>query len=208
VGEREGIEVRSFRSVFEFERGIYRIDRMTLNPSGVPVRGIVYAAVLELALLALARVPLLGLPLALAPWPVRYVILPCGLATVFAMVRVAGRPFHHAARALCAFALSPRRLHGLSPCGALGGRWMPGELISIPNGSEPRLRRFRYRGPGLVSVERAHAQTVHRRFGLERLLRRPDIVIAEHPRQGRLSRRRMLELRPGAQLETRGAPRR
>ena len=208
MGEREGIEVRSYRPVFEFERRIYRIDRMTLNPSGIPVRGIVYAAVLELVLLALSRVPLLGLALVLAPWPIRYVILPCGLATLFAMVRVAGRPFHHAARALGVFALTPRRLHGLIACPALGRRWSPAELVTVPNGSEPRLRRFRYRGPGLVSVERAHARTIHRRFALERLLRRPDIVIAEHPRPGQLARRRMLELRGGALLETRGAPRR
>jgi hypothetical protein len=206
VGEREGIEVRSYWSVFEFERRIYRIDRLTLNPSGIPVRGIVYAAVLEFVLLALSRVPLLGLALVLAPWPVRYVILPCGLATLFAMMRVAGRPFHHAARAMVVFALSARRLHGLRACPPLGRQWAPGELITIPNGTESRLRRFRYRGPGLVSVERAHARTIHRRFALERLLRRPDIVIAEHPRPGRLARRRMLELRAGALLETRGTP--
>ena len=36
------MEIRSYRAVFDLERRIYRVDRMRLNPAGVPVRGIVY----------------------------------------------------------------------------------------------------------------------------------------------------------------------
>ena len=38
------IEVRSYRTVFDLERRLYRIDRLRLNPGGVPVRGIVTAS--------------------------------------------------------------------------------------------------------------------------------------------------------------------
>ena len=43
------LEIRSFRSVFALERRIYRIDTLRLNPAGIPLRGIVYAAVLVAA---------------------------------------------------------------------------------------------------------------------------------------------------------------
>ena len=33
------MEVRSYRRVFDLERRIYRVDRLRLNPGGVPVRG-------------------------------------------------------------------------------------------------------------------------------------------------------------------------
>ena len=36
------MEIRSYRRVFDLERRIYRIDRLRLNPGGVPVRGVVY----------------------------------------------------------------------------------------------------------------------------------------------------------------------
>ena len=36
------IEIRSYRAVFDLERRIYRVDRLRLNPGGVPVRGVVY----------------------------------------------------------------------------------------------------------------------------------------------------------------------
>ena len=34
------IEIRSYRRVFDLERRIYSIDRVRLNPGGVPVRGV------------------------------------------------------------------------------------------------------------------------------------------------------------------------
>jgi hypothetical protein len=33
------MEIRSFRRVFDLERRIYRVDRLRLNPGGIPVRG-------------------------------------------------------------------------------------------------------------------------------------------------------------------------
>ncbi len=34
------MEIRSYRRVFDLERRIYQVDRLRLNPSGVPVRGV------------------------------------------------------------------------------------------------------------------------------------------------------------------------
>ena len=36
------MEIHSYRRVFDLERRVYSVDRLRLNPSGVPVRGIVY----------------------------------------------------------------------------------------------------------------------------------------------------------------------
>ena len=40
------MEIRSYRRVFDLERRIYRVDRLRLNPGGVPVRGVVYFLVI------------------------------------------------------------------------------------------------------------------------------------------------------------------
>ena len=53
-------EIRSYRSVFDLERRIYRIDRVRLNPGGIPVRGVLYFLAILLAVAGASRVPLLG----------------------------------------------------------------------------------------------------------------------------------------------------
>ena len=47
-------------TVFDLERRIYRVDRLRLNPGGVPVRGVIYLLLIILAALITARLPLLG----------------------------------------------------------------------------------------------------------------------------------------------------
>ena len=49
------IEIRSYRRVFDLERRVYSVDRLRLNPGGVPVRGIVYLLAILAVLFALAR---------------------------------------------------------------------------------------------------------------------------------------------------------
>ena len=51
------MEIRSYRRVFDLERRIYRIDHLRLNPSGVPVRGVVYFLALLAGVLLAARLP-------------------------------------------------------------------------------------------------------------------------------------------------------
>jgi hypothetical protein len=150
------IEVRSYRTVFDLERRLYRIDRLRLNPGGVPVRGIVYAVVLTLAVALLAAVPVLGWPLRTLPWPARHLALPALLAAGLTVARVDGRPCHVALGSLLALAVGPRRVDGWARCRRRGERWRPPDLVVIPDGSESRPRRARFRGPGAVVVGVAH----------------------------------------------------
>ncbi len=143
-------EIRSYRSVFDLERRIYRIDRVRLNPGGVPIRGVLYFFTVLLALLCAAHVPLAGELLRVLPWYARELALPALCAGLLALVRVEGRPFHLAALALLRYAIGPRHLSGFSGCAAPGRSWSMGELLLLPDGSEGRLRRFRYTGPGAV----------------------------------------------------------
>ena len=190
------LEVRSYRTVFALERRLYRIDRLRLNPSGVPVRGIVYALVIAASVAAVGPVPLLGWALGALPWPARELALPIVIATALTALRIDGRPAHIAAGSLLALALGPRRRAGFRRTPRVA-RWRPPPIVLIPDGSEPEVRRARFGGPGAVRVAVAHevrAARFRRRASL-----RPTgnghgvtggkvIVVA---------RRARLELRPG-----------
>jgi len=51
---------------------------------------------------------------------------------------------------------TPRRLSGVRRCAAPGERWYPREILMLPDGSDSRLRRLRYTGPGTVLVSIEH----------------------------------------------------
>jgi hypothetical protein len=155
------MEIRSYRAVFDLERRIYRIDRLRLNPAGVPVRGIVYFLALLAAVVVCARVPPLRVLAGALPWYLVYVALPSVCAALLSVVAIDGRPAHLATRALLRHRLSPRRSVGLSTrCPgrgvAPGARWRPQEILLLPDGSDARVRRLRYTGPGAVLVSVAH----------------------------------------------------
>jgi hypothetical protein len=143
-------EIRSYRSVFDLERRIYRIDRLRLNPTGIPVRGIVYWLALLAALALAAATPVLGGAVRALPWYLRDLVAPLAGAGVLTLIRIEGRPFHLAAAALMRYAIGPRYLSGMLPCAGPGRRWHPDELLFLPDGSDARLRRLRYTGPGAV----------------------------------------------------------
>jgi hypothetical protein len=146
------IEIRSFRTVFSLERRIYQFDRFRLNPGGVPLRGIGYAAVLMAAGVLAGAIPVVSWPLDLAPWYFRDIAFPLGLAALLTVLRIEGRPFHLAVGALFRHQTGPRHLMGLKRCGQPAGVWLPSPLIWIADGSEPAPRALRYRGPGAVLV--------------------------------------------------------
>ncbi len=148
------VEIRSFRNVFDLERRIYRVDRLRLNPSGVPVRGLVYFLCLLAPALLVAQVPLLGALARAAPWYLRDVLAPGALAALFTLIAIEGRPFHLAASALLRYALAPHELSGLSPRRPGDRRLLLDELIVLPDGSDARPRRLRYTGPGAVRIRR------------------------------------------------------
>jgi hypothetical protein len=149
-------EVRSYRRVFDLERRIYSVDRLRLNPAGVPVRGVVYFVAILVVVLLAGELPLLGGLTSGLPWYLHDLALPGALATVLSAIRVEGRVFHLAAHALVRYWVGPRRAIGTRTCKALGSQWRPGELMMLPNGSDARPRRLRYTGPGAVLVAIEH----------------------------------------------------
>jgi hypothetical protein len=134
-----------------------------LNPSGVPVRGIVYFLALLAAVVLCARVPPLRVVTGALPWYFIYVALPGASAALLTVIAIDGRPAHLAAQALLRHRISSRRSVGLRARRAgwgivaePGARWRPQEILMLPDGSDARLRRLRYTGPGAVLVSVAH----------------------------------------------------
>jgi hypothetical protein len=209
------IEIRSYRAVFELERRIYRIDRLRLNPGGVPVRGVVYFLALLAAALLAGRLPLTGTVVRVLPWYTRDLALPSLSAALLTVIRIEGRPFHLAAHALARYASGPKRLAGVRPCRsrrggadssdlAPGERWHPPELLLLPDGSDGRLRRLRYTGPGAVLVAVAHERAewrvgVGRRLGL-----RPALTLRELRGRRAPSEAQVIALAPRARLTVKG----
>ncbi|HEY0517343.1 MAG TPA: hypothetical protein VGD00_09500 [Solirubrobacteraceae bacterium] len=178
------IEIRSYRRVFDLERRIYSLEGMRLNPTGVPVRGIVYLLAAVVTMLALAVLPALGPLIRAVPWYLRDLAAPGVLAAVLAVVRIDGRSFHVAASAIVRHRLRARTVSHLTRASSGGTVWRPAPIAMLPDGSEGRFRRLRYRGPGAVLVLRDH-----RREGL-----------TERDRAGiRNGRRRTLRLRSSSQ---------
>jgi hypothetical protein len=156
MGEQRRTEVRSFRSVFALERRIYRIDRLRLNPGGVPVRGVGYALALLVVAQIAQRLPGADMVTGIVPWPLRDLIVPVAQAAALSGLRVDGRPAHHALAAVLRFMVSRRHLSGFMPCAAVGTVWRPGPLAMLPDGSQGEVRSLRYCGPGRVLVRAGH----------------------------------------------------
>lgn len=196
----DSLEIRSFRNVFDLERRVYRIDRLRLNPGGVPVRGMLYFVALVIATAIASQLPITGALVKLVPWYVRDLALPAATATLLTLIRVDGRPFHLVVRALVRHRLTKSRICRLG-CGAEPrARWRPPDLVYLPDGSEPRVRRFRYRGPGAVLVTVAHERVEWRRGPVARVLRRPDLIVRQLGPVRALTRAQVVELSPGCRL--------
>lgn len=216
------IAIHSYRAVFDLERRIYRVDTLRLNPAGVPLRGILYAAGLALAALALSRMGPLGWPLRALPWYARLLLVPALGGAALCVIRLEGRTFHLAVTALLRYSVSSRLLCALATprAPAPGATWSPGELVAICDGSGPALRRLRYRGPGRVLVRVGHRYA--HQSPAERLAPRPSarrllLLPGGHPQAGITQGRRVwragaerpvpevIEVGAGAQLLVVGA---
>jgi hypothetical protein len=209
------MEIRSYRAVFDLERRIYRVDRLRLNPGGIPLRGVVYCLALLAGLALLDALPLVGAAVRALPWYLRDLVLPAGGAALLTVIRVEGRPFHLAAAALLRHALGPRSLAGSCVLGGprLGARfqriWLPDSLLVLPDGSDARLRRLHFTGPGAVLVRVAHTRSARRPGrlghpgGALSLRGRPHITVRELPGHQRPLDGQVIALERGAQLEVR-----
>ncbi|HEY1458098.1 MAG TPA: hypothetical protein VGF15_06235 [Solirubrobacteraceae bacterium] len=201
MSSSETIEIRSYRKVFDLERRIYRIDRLRLNPGGIPVRGVIYFLISVLGVQVLGLVPLTQLIVHMFPWYMRDIALPGALAALLTLIRVEGRPFHLAALALIRYLNSPRQLSGLRPCAPLG-RWHPSELLFLPDGSDSRLRRLRFTGPGAALVNVAHERAVWRPAPLRSA---PRLTLRALPARKTLAKGQVIELRRGVCLHVHGS---
>jgi hypothetical protein len=198
------IEIRSYRRVFDLERRIYRVDRLRLNPGGVPVRGVVYLLLVLLVALVAARLPLLGSAARVLPWYLRDLLLPGAVAAVLSVIRVEGRPFHLAANALVRFHLAANRSSAFCHRTGPGARWHPGEVLFLPDGSESRMRNTSYTGPGAVLVAVQHERFCH----APRAMRRSavDVVVRELSGARPLDRGQVIAIGPRARLRVRATP--
>jgi hypothetical protein len=197
------MEIRSYRNVFDLERRIYRIDRLRLNPGGVPLRGIVYFLALLLATLLVGGLPLIGMFARTLPWYVRELAIPGGMAALLTLIKVEGRSFHLSALALFQYATGPRELSGLRPRSRADRRWRMHELVVLADGSDSRLRRVRYTGPGAVLISTAHVRTACGTGRLRGMARRPNITLAALPGKRGPVRGKVIALADGARLEVR-----
>jgi hypothetical protein len=196
------IVVRSYRPVFELERRLYRIDRLRLHPGGVPLRGLVYLLALVALSLAVGAAGATSWAVSWVPWYLRLVGAPVAGAFLLGLARIDGRPFHLAIHPVLALWCGPRHRQGVSACPGPGCRWSPGTLIALPDGSDPRLRRLRYRGPGGVLVAVAHRRLEWGSGAIATLLRRPALAVL--PSAGRPpARAQVLELSAGTRLDVR-----
>jgi hypothetical protein len=202
------MEVRSYRRVFDLERRIYSIDSLRLNPSGMPVRGVVYFLALLVCGVIIVHLPLVGLVVHVLPWYMRYLALPGISATVLCMLRLEGRTFHLAAMALVRFWMGPRRLLGLRGCAARGERWWPQDVLMVPDGSDPRMRAMRYTGPGAVLIATAHERTGRlergRSTGRVRPGRRAELTVTECAGSSGGERGQVILLSAGTRMLVRG----
>jgi hypothetical protein len=196
-------EIHSYRRVFELERRLYRIDRVRLNPSGIPVRGVLYALAGIVGAVLVARLPLLGRLVTLVPWYLRDVAGPIASAALLASLRVDGRAFHHTFMALIRLRVRRARL-GVPRSSAIPRRpWSPGDMVLLPDGSDARLRRLRYTGPGVVVVRVGHRWTEGPTRGPWRRAR-SALSLAEAADAGGGGSRSALFLDAGSALQVRG----
>jgi hypothetical protein len=203
------MEIRSYRRVFDLERRVYSIDRLRLNPAGVPVRGILYfLATVGVALVA-ASLPGAGVVVRELPWYLRDLLLPGLAATLMGVIRVEGRSFHHAALAVLRFGFGRRALvGGWRP--ATRRYWHPHDVLVLPDGSDQRMRRLRYTGPGAVRVSVPHGRRGRARERDARAWARrglgAEVSLHRAGQEAAGARARIIMLGPGVRLQVRGEP--
>jgi hypothetical protein len=185
--------IRSFRVVFELERRIHKIDRWRIPvPYGVPLRGVAYAGAALLAVVLAGRLPMARGALDLLPPPVRFVILPVGLAYLLDQVRVDGRPAHAVAAAWLGLRIAPARLVGFRPAPHAGARAAFGDVTLVPDERSARYRRARIKGPGRVLLRYP-----------ARARRRGAVLELEQTSDRPLWRAKRVALKPGQRLVVR-----
>lgn len=185
---REELQLRSFGVVFDLERRIHKIDRFRIPlPYGLPLRSIGYGVAALAAVLTIGRLPVVGALPAALPAPVRFALLPCGVAWALTGLRVDGRPAHAAGVAIARYVASPRR----TACWARAptGPQRLADLSIVSDERSATYRRAVVRGPARVLLRGAFTARQHR-----------GRMIIEPAGDRHLVNGRRLELKPGQRL--------
>lgn len=146
------IVVRSFRVVFDLGlRRLFKVDRFRVPfPYGLPLRGVAYWAGSLLTLFMLMRLPALGEAVRALPAPVRYLLLPGGVAYLLLQVAPDGRSAHAAALAWLRYRLTPKRIAAWRAAETVGAQVVLGEMTFVPDERCAHYRAARVRGPARV----------------------------------------------------------
>lgn len=90
-----GMDIQSFRLVFNLERRLHRIDRWRLPfPGGIPITAIGHATTALIVVIALRQLPITGQLISALPAPLAYVIAPAAIAAALTRLTIDGRPAH------------------------------------------------------------------------------------------------------------------
>jgi hypothetical protein len=113
--------IRSYRLVFHRRWRIFRIQNWRIPlPGGVELRAVGYWLACLLAVVALGRVPGLGLLVQLLPSSLRFALIPLAGAWALSSWGIDGRSPHRAVIGMLAWRLRPRSLAALRHCPAVG----------------------------------------------------------------------------------------
>jgi len=152
VDDSGKVVIRSFRLVFDRGyRRLFKIDRYRLPFAyGLPILGILYAALVALALVLVAKLPVAGPALAALPPPVHWVAIPVGVSMVMLHWRPDGLKPHAALWAWLEAAFTVRELSCWQPAERDRDELELGEIACAPDGREARYRPGRVSGPAEV----------------------------------------------------------
>lgn len=137
------VGIRSYRRVFEVDRRLYRIDRWALPvPGGIPLVGVAYFFAVVFLVAILGQIPGFGTVLGVLSPPLRYVVLPLGVAMFASQGAPDGRSAHRFAWHWVRYRLRRRkRKTDLNWSGRVVTRW---------DIDAPHLHRSRVRGVAQV----------------------------------------------------------
>ena len=147
ANDRPTLTIRSFRLAFVLERRIHKIDRFRLPlPYGLPLRSLAYAIAALAVVVVLSALPVMAPVLNALPWPVRFGVLPIGIAQILTQLQVDGRPAHEVLAAWLRLRLGPRRVVAFARPLAV----LLEPLVVAPDERGTRYRRGRVIGSGPV----------------------------------------------------------
>jgi hypothetical protein len=149
--EPSSTQIRSYHRAFHFELMLYTLGN--LRPwRPVPARGVLYTAVCEMVMIALAHAFVIdGVISGFGP-VVLYGVIPLAVGWLLTVARVEGRRFHVAAR-VCArhFRCGRTLTGGYRAIKRSGSKWQPRRVLVINDGRDGAPPNgLRLEGPGRV----------------------------------------------------------